>query len=101
MDKQERIEQLIQQLNEASDAYYSGQQEKMTDYEWDALFDELKALEEETGIVLEDSPTQKVSEDKIIGKKEPHEFLALSLAKTKQVSDLVKWADHRPIWISW
>ena len=101
MDKQERIEQLIQQLNEASDAYYSGQQEKMTDYEWDALFDELKALEEETGIVLEDSPTQKVSEDKIIGQKEPHEFLALSLAKTKQVSDLVKWADHRPIWISW
>ena len=101
MDKRERIEQLIKQLNEASDAYYSGHQELMSDYEWDALFDELKALEEETGIVLEDSPTQNVSEDKIVGQKEPHEFLALSLAKTKQVSDLVKWADQRPIWVSW
>ena len=43
MDKRERIEQLIKQLNEASDAYYSGHQELMSDYEWDALFDELKA----------------------------------------------------------
>ena len=58
MDERERIEQLIKQLNEASDAYYSGHQELMSDYEWDALFDELKALEEETGVVLEDSPTQ-------------------------------------------
>lgn len=101
MNKQDRIEQLVKILNDASDAYYSGQQEKMSDYEWDSLFDELKALEEETGIILEDSPTQKVSEDKIIGQKEPHEFLALSLAKTKLVSDLVKWADQKPIWVSW
>ena len=42
-----------------------------------------------------------MSEDSIVGKKEEHEFAALSLAKTKQVSDLVKWAEDRPIWISW
>jgi DNA ligase (NAD+) len=42
-----------------------------------------------------------VSEDSISGQKEEHEFAALSLAKTKQSADLVKWAEERPIWISW
>ena len=100
-DKILRMEQLVRELNEASDAYYNGQTEQMTDYEWDQRFDELKALENETGTTLPDSPTQKVSEDTITGQKEEHEFAALSLAKTKQVSDLVKWAEERPIWISW
>lgn len=96
-----RMQQLVQELNEASDAYYNGQAERMTDYEWDARFDELKRLEQETGTTLPDSPTQKVSEDSIIGQKEEHEFSALSLAKTKQVTELVKWAEDKPIWISW
>ena len=100
-DKILRMEQLVRELNEASDAYYNGRSEQMTDYEWDQRFDELKALENETGTTLPDSPTQKVSEDTITGQKEEHEFAALSLAKTKQVSDLVKWAEERPIWISW
>lgn len=100
-DKILRMEQLVHELNEASDAYYNGRSEQMTDYEWDQRFDELKALENETGTTLPDSPTQKVSEDTITGQKEEHEFAALSLAKTKQVSDLVKWAEERPIWISW
>jgi len=100
-DKILRMQQLINELNEASDAYYNGQAERMTDYEWDARFDELKRLETETGTTLPDSPTQKVSEDSIIGQKEEHEFAALSLAKTKQIGDLVKWAEQRPIWISW
>ena len=100
-DKTLRMQQLINELNEASDAYYNGQAERMTDYEWDARFDELKRLETETGTTLPDSPTQKVSEDSITGQKEEHEFAALSLAKTKQIGDLVKWAEQRPIWISW
>ena len=100
-DKILRMEQLVRELNEASDAYYNGRSEQMTDYEWDQRFDELKALENETGTTLPDSPTQKVSEDTITGQKEEHEFAALSLAKTKQVGDLVKWAEERPIWISW
>ncbi len=96
-----RMEQLVEELNRASEAYYNGRQELMTDYEWDARFDELKRLEMETGTTLPDSPTQRVSEDNTAGQKEEHEFPALSLAKTKQVSDLVKWAEGRPIWISW
>ncbi len=100
-DKILRMEQLVKELNEASDAYYNGRGERMTDYEWDARFDELKRLEQETGTTLPDSPTQKVSEDSITGQKEEHEFAALSLAKTKQAAELVKWAEGLPIWISW
>lgn len=96
-----RMRQLIETLNKASDAYYNGQGELMTDYEWDAAFDELKALEDITGIVLPDSPTAKVSEDDMSGQKEEHEFAALSLAKTKQPQDLAKWAEGREIWLSW
>lgn len=96
-----QMKSLVERLNQASDSYYNGKGELMTDYEWDALFDQLKRFEEETGEILPDSPTNRVSEDSIVGKKEEHEFAALSLAKTKQVSDLVKWAEDRPIWISW
>lgn len=95
------MKQLVEQLNNASQAYYNGEAELMSDYEWDSKFDQLKLLEDETGIVLPDSPTNKVSEDSISGKKEPHEFPALSLAKTKSVADLEKWASSKPIWISW
>lgn len=100
-DKLKLMRQITDRLNEAADAYYNGRQELMTDYEWDALFDELKKLEEETGTVLEDSPTMNVSADQIAGAKEPHEFAALSLAKTKKPEDLVKWAEGRKIWLSW
>lgn len=95
------MKHLVEQLNNASQAYYNGEAELMSDYEWDSKFDQLKLLEDETGIVLPDSPTNKVSEDSISGKKEPHEFPALSLAKTKSVADLEKWASNKPIWISW
>ena len=96
-----RMRQLVDELNRASEAYYNGRAERMTDYEWDARFDELKRLEEETGTTLEDSPTNNVSEDNTAGQKEAHEFAALSLAKTKEVGELAKWAEGRPIWISW
>lgn len=101
MDERQRMQQLIDELNQASDAYYNGRGELMTDYEWDARFDELKRLEAQTGEVLEGSPTNKVSEDDITGQKEAHEYPALSLAKTKKPADLAKWADGRPIWLSW
>lgn len=101
MDQLELMKQMIEQLNTAADSYYSGRGELMSDYEWDALFDRLKALEEETGIVLEDSPTNRVSSETITGQKEAHEFAALSLAKTKKPEELVKWAEGRKIWISW
>ncbi len=73
----------------------------MSDHEWDSMFDQLKQLEAETGEVLPDSPTNKVSEDNLAGQKEQHEFAALSLAKTKLPADLEKWAEMRPVWLSW
>lgn len=98
----QRIETLVEQLNAASAAYYNGLDEQMSNYEWDALFDELADLERETGYVMPDSPTQNAGfEESGSGQKEPHEFPALSLAKTKQISQLQDWAEDYPIWLSW
>ena len=99
-----RMQEMIRRLNEASEAYYGGRDEIMSNFEWDALFDELARLEEETGVILPDSPTQKVNtaaEDNIAGAKEAHEYPALSLAKTKKVEELQEWAGDRPVWLSW
>lgn len=97
----QRIEELVEQLNKASEAYYNGKDEIMSNFEWDAMFDELTALEEETGHVLPNSPTQTVGYESESGKKEQHEFPALSLAKTKKVEEMVKWAENFSIWLSW
>lgn len=104
-DKKKRIEELTERLNRASNAYYGGQEEQMTNFEWDALFDELTALESETGYVLPNSPTQTTShaedEEQSNGVKEAHEFPALSLAKTKDIRSLQEWAGEKAVWLSW
>lgn len=101
-EKKQRIEELVQQLNKASAAYYNGQDEIMSNYEWDALFDELTALEQETGYILPESPSQNAGfSEEGSGAKESHEFPALSLAKTKQVEKLMEWAGDREVWLSW
>ena len=102
--ERQRMQEMIRRLNEASEAYYGGRDDIMSNFEWDALCDELTRLEAETGVVLPDSPTQKVNaaaEDNIAGEKEAHEFPALSLAKTKKVEELQEWAGDRPVWLSW
>lgn len=96
-----RIEELVGLLNEASRAYYNGEEEKMSNYEWDGYFDELKELEEKTGYILGDSPTQNTGYEASGGNREAHEYPALSLAKTKKISDLIAWAEDREIWLSW
>lgn len=102
MDKTKRMEELVSILNEASAAYYNDKDEIMSNYEWDALFDELTALENETGIILPDSPTQKTgAAETTAGNREAHEFPALSLKKSKEVGDLQRWAGTRKIWLSW
>ncbi len=101
---QEKITQMqtmAARLNEASAAYYSGKSEIMTDFEWDALFDALRRLETETGVVLPESPTARVSEEPLAGRKEAHETPMLSLAKTKLPGDLVRFAQGLPIYVSW
>lgn len=101
MGKNSRIEELISRLNEASEAYYQGQEEIMSNYEWDAMYDELISLEAETGYILPNSPTQNAGYEENNGVKEQHEFPALSLAKTKDITEIQKWAENRPIWLSW
>lgn len=106
MEKNLRIEELVKKLNKASEAYYGGKDEAISNFEWDAMVDELEALESETGYVLPDSPTQTVSNDnasdaEINGIKEPHEFPALSLAKTKNITELQNWAGDKSIWLTW
>lgn len=98
---QKRCEELVRHLNEASEAYYGGKDEVMSNYEWDAMYDELAALEAATGYILPDSPTQNTGYEESAGEKEAHEFPALSLAKTKLVSELQKWAEDKSIWLSW
>lgn len=99
-EKQQRMEELITILNDASAAYYNGHDEKMSNYEWDALFDELVALEQETGEILPGSPTQSTGAEESGNNREAHEFPALSLAKTKQIAELKEWADGREVWLS-
>lgn len=103
MDKKLRIQELIKELNEASEAYYNDRDEIMSNFEWDKLFDELSALEKETGYILPDSPTQKTGTTESIdgANRERHEFPALSLAKSKDVTVIQKWAGERDIWVSW
>lgn len=98
---QKRCEELVRHLNEASEAYYGGKDEVMSNYEWDAMYDELAALEAATGYILPDSPTQNTGYEESAGEKEAHEFPALSLAKTKLISELQKWAEDKSIWLSW
>ncbi len=100
-EKEQRIDELIEILNSASEAYYNGRDEVMSNFEWDALFDELQRLEGETGIVRENSPTRNTGIASLGTNREPHEFPALSLAKTKSAEDLKKWAGDREIWLSW
>lgn len=100
------MRELITELNRASEAYYSGH-EILTDFEWDHKFDELARLENETGIILPDSPTHNVSYEKSgdgfeeEDGKIKHKYPVLSLAKSKRVIDLIKWANNKPVWISY
>ena len=97
----DKIDELVESLNRASKAYYNGADEIMPNYEWDAMFDELTQLEKETGYIRHDSPTQNAGYEAEAGNREPHEYPALSLAKTKSIEELKKWAGDMPIWLSW
>lgn len=103
MEKIDRIHDLVEQLNAASDAYYGGLDEIMSNYEWDNMFDELLELESQTGYILPNSPTHHVSQSSVgeSNNKELHEFPALSLAKTKSINDLQAWAGNFDVWLSW
>ena len=100
---QEKMQILINELNRASEAYYGGNSESMSDHEWDAKFDALTALERRTGIILPDSPTHKVSRERFSDPEQlvKHEKPALSLDKSKDIKDCIKWAENRTVDLSW
>ena len=91
----------VKELNTASEAYYNSDNPIMSDYEFDCKFDELKKWEEETGIVLSNSPTQNVGYDVVSNlEKTTHPHPMLSLGKTKSVDDLIKFSSGKDCVIS-
>ena len=95
MDKIKRLKELIEILNNASNAYYNSTP-NMTDYEWDKLYDELKALEKETKIIYPDSPTQNVGYKVLDEIKEvKHNHLMLSLDKCHTEQELIDFAKDK------
>ena len=93
MDKIKRIKELVSQLNTYRNLYYNNSESQISDYEYDNLFDELKSLEDETGVIMSNSPTQTVGyEVKSKLEKVKHSHSMLSLDKTKSVDDLRTFA---------
>lgn len=95
-EKVKRIHELVKLLNEYRDAYYNRAESLVLDSEYDCLFDELKVLEDETGVVLMNSPTRTVGYN-VKSKLEKifHDIPLLSLDKTKNVDDLVKFIGNQ------
>ena len=102
IEKKKRQKELTEKLNAASRAYYQEAREILSNYEFDALYDELAALEKETGTVLAGSPTAHVGYEVLSElPKERHESPMLSLDKTKDRDALAAWiGEHRTL-LSW
>lgn len=102
MNDIDRMKQLIARLNEAAKAYYAQDREIMSNLEYDRLYDELSALEEKTGLVLAQSPTQSVGYEAVDTlPKERHESPMLSLGKTKSREELADWLNGKKGLLSW
>lgn len=95
MDFKETMEKLIAELNNYNYHYYTLDQPLVSDKEYDALYDQLVALEKETGFALPDSPTQRVGGDILKGFT-PHRHLAplWSLDKAQNIEQLRTWHDR-------
>lgn len=101
MLKNLEIKSLIEELNNASDAYYNGGHAIMTDAEWDRKYETLKRLEDETGIVFADSPTHRVGyEIRDNVKKVHHNHPMLSLDKAHTIEELEEFANGQDCWVS-
>lgn len=101
-DAQNRMRELISVLNDAAFAYYQKAEEIMSDREYDGLYDELLALEEATGTVFSDSPTQNVGYEVLSElPKEAHAKKMLSLDKTKDAAALAAFIGAKEAILSW
>ncbi|MCQ2518442.1 MAG: NAD-dependent DNA ligase LigA, partial [Lachnospiraceae bacterium] len=101
-DKSLRIKELVEILNKAAKSYYAEDEEIMSNFEYDRLYDELVSLEEETGIVLTNSPTRNVGYEAVDElPKERHASPMLSLGKTKSREELRDWLQDKKGLLSW
>lgn len=90
--KQKKLKELIEKLNLHAYEYYTLDKPTISDAEYDSLYDELRRLEQETGIYLPDSPTQRVG-DAVLSefKKHPHKSRLWSLDKAQNAEELRDW----------
>lgn len=102
MAKMERMEALVDLLNQASKAYYQEASEMMSNFEYDKLYDELLELEKIYGVTYANSPTVNVGYE-ILSElpKEEHESPMLSLDKTKEVEVLQSFVGEHSVMMSW
>ena len=92
MDKKVRVEELVELLNKYAYEYYSLDNPSVSDKEYDSKYDELKALEEETGYVLPYSPTQRVGDVVLQGfNKYTHKARLWSLDKAQSFDEIKDW----------
>ena len=89
---EQRLQSIVDQLNEYAEQYYRYDNPTVTDGEYDALFDELLALEKQTGIILPDSPTRRVGGTPIQGfSQHAHLGRLWSLDKCRSKEEVVAW----------
>lgn len=89
---------MVSILNEASNAYYNTGHPIMTDEQFDARLADLRQLEEETGFVLSNSPTQNVGYKILTELNEvEHNYPMLSLEKCHTVEELIKFANNKEL----
>lgn len=101
-NKMDRMRELVSLLNKASEAYYAKNEEIISNFEYDALYDELTGLERELGVTMANSPTAQVGYEAVEElPKERHEIPMLSLAKTKSRDELREWLNDREAVLSW
>ena len=100
--KKLRMQELVELLNKANRVYYQEASEIMSNFEYDKLYDELLALEEELGFTMSSSPTVNVGYE-ILSElpKERHEKPMLSLDKTKEISRLKEFVGKQTALLSW
>ena len=102
METTEQMKVYIEQMHAADKAYYNAGTPILTDYEYDQMFDALKKLEQEAGVILSGSPTHRVSGEVLDElHKVQHTRPMLSADKTKSVDDVIKFIDGRPCVLSW
>lgn len=94
----DKMKLLVDRLNAYRDAYYNKNESLVSDKEYDALFDQLAALEQQTGIVYPNSPTATVGYEAVSKlQKVAHNHPLLSLGKTTNLQEFCDYFEGKPM----